>query len=387
MKTKELLERFSRVASPSGYEYMAEPDIRKIIDGYFQEVFDEVFFDKFGGVRLGKHASTVGRDDPGAPHIKSCVNFSGHQIYGAPGSSRPTKIMLDAHIDQVGLVVSEILDGGFLRVKPLGGLDLNILPASEFYVYTYEENEPFIFSNQSNRKIPAVAVSVPPHLKKTTGDNLPKLDDIYLDTGYDSKDELEKIVRIGSPVTFKSDFLSLENNLFSCAGMDDRLCGLILMLAVKSLKNKPEADIYIVLSTSEETRNPGAANAAYEIQPDFAVALDVDFSRDPGIDATDAIEMGKGAGITYSAATNIRLTKKIISLAKDKKIPVQINALPADTSTNADTIQITGEGIPCALVSVPLKNMHTFNEICSLKDIETTVELVKTIIENAGDLI
>ena len=360
MKIKTLLEKFSKVASPSGYEYMAEPDIRKIITDGFQDVFDEIIFDKFGGCRLIKRVGDGARDVP----VK--------------------KIMLDAHLDQIGLVVTEILDDGFLRVNSLGGLDINILPASEFYVYTYEENEPFIFS--AEKKIHAIAVSVPPHLKKTTGDNLPKLEDLYLDTGYDSKEELEKIVRVGSPVTFKSDFLSLENNLVSCAGMDDRLCAAILMLAVKSLKTKPETDVYIVLSASEETRNPGAANAAFEIQPDFAVALDVDFSRDPGIDAKDAIEMGKGAGITYSAATNINLTKKIIVLAKDKKIPAQINASPAETSTNADAIQITGEGIPCALVSVPLKNMHTFNEICSLKDIETAVELVKTIIENAGDL-
>ena len=357
MDIKELLERFSHVASPSGYEYMAEPDIRKIIDDNFQDVFDEIYFDKFGGCRLIKKS---------APEIKN-----------------PKKIMLDAHIDQIGLVVTEILDGGFLRVKSLGGLDANILPASEFYVYTYEENEPFIFSNEPDRKITAIAVSVPPHLKKTTGNNLPKLEDLYLDTGYDSKEELEKIVRIGSPVTFKSSFITLENNLVSCAGMDDRLCALILMLAVKSLKSKPQAEIHIVLSVGEETGNYsyGAATAAYEIQPDFAVALDVDYSRDPGIDASVSFEMGKGAGISYSAATNLNLTKKIMNLAKDKKIPVQIIAAPLKTDTNADIIQITGEGIPCALVSMPLKNMHTFNEVCSVKDVETAVELVREIIE------
>ena len=360
MQTKELLEKFSHVVSPSGYEYMAEPDIKKIIDEYFQDVFDEVAFDKFGGVRLVKKSS---------PEIEN-----------------PKKIMLDAHIDQVGLIVTEILDGGFLRVNSLGGLDLNILPASEFYVYTYEENEPFIFS--ADRKIPAIAVSVPPHLKKSTDKNLPKLEDIYLDTGYDSIEELEKIVRIGSPVTFKSNFLSLENNLVSCAGMDDRLCAAILMLAVKSLKNKSNAEVHIVLSVSEETNGFGAATAAFEIQPDFAIAFDVGFARDPGVEASGSFEISKGAGISYSAATNISLTKKIIALAneKEKKIPLQIIAEPKETGTNADAIQITGEGIPCALISVPLKNMHTFNEICSLDDVEKTVGIVREIIENAEGL-
>ena len=362
MNIKKLLEKFSRVVSPSGYEYMAKPALIKIIDDDFKNVFDEIKFDKFGGCRLIKKS-------------KSEIE-------------NPKKIMLDAHLDQIGLIVTEILDGGFLRVKSLGGIDLNILPASEFYVYTYEENEPFIFS--AEKKITAVAVSVQPHLKKNADNKLPKLENIYLDTGYDSKEELEKIVRIGSPVTFKSKFLNLENDLVSCAGMDDRLCAAILMFAVKSLKNAPNnTEVHIVLSASEETANYmlGAATAAFDIKPDFAVAFDVDFSRDPGVDASESIEMGKGAGISYSAMTNINLTKKIISLAKNKKIPVQINAAPVSTGTNADIIQITGEGIPCAVVSIPLKNMHTFNEICSVKDVETIIGLVREIIENAEELI
>ena len=357
MNTKKLLEKFSRVISPSGYEYMAEPQIKKIIDEDFKNVFDEVTFDKFGGVRLVKKAP--------------------------PETKNPKKLLLDAHIDQIGLVVTEILDGGFLRVKSIGGIDINILPASEFYVYTYEKNEPFIF--HADKKIPAVAVSVPPHLKKNSGNNLPKIEDIYLDTGYDSKEDLEKIARIGSPATFKSDFLSLENGLVSCAGMDDRVCAAVLMLAVKSLGGAPDLDVHIVLSVSEETGGFGAATAAFEIQPDFAVALDVGYSRDPGVDAAVSFEIGKGAGISYSAATNMNLTKKIIALAKDKKVPLQTIAEPRSTSSNADTIQITGEGIPCALISLPLKNMHTFNEICSLKDVETAAWLVREIIETGLD--
>ena len=364
MQIKNLLERFSRITSPSGYEYMAEADIKEIIKDNFEGVFDEVIFDKFGGCRLIKKA------------MSDIIN--------------PKKIMLDAHLDQVGLIVTEILNGGFLRINSLGGIDLNILPASEFYVYTYEESEPFVFINQPGRKIPAIAVSVPPHLKKTTGNNLPKIEDIYLDTGYNSKEELEKIVRIGSPVTFKSEFLSLENNLVSCAGMDDRLCAAILMLTVKTLKDKyyfNDVDVYIVLSVSEETNGYGAEAAAFEIKPDFAVVLDVGFSRDPGVDASVSFEINKGAGISYSAATNIKLTKKIINLAKEKKIITQQIAEPGSTGTNADNIQITGAGIPCVLISVPLKNMHMFNEICSVNDVEKTVELVCEIIKNAEDLI
>ena len=358
INTKKLLRQFSNVVSPSGYEYMAEAEIQKIIAENFDGVFDEISFDKFGGCHLFKKAP--------------------------PEIPNPKRVMFDAHIDQIGLVVTEILDGGFLRVKSLGGLDTNILPASEFYVYTYEKDEPFIFS--ADRKIPAIAVSVPPHLKKTDEKTLPKLENLYLDTGYNSKEELEAKVMVGSPVSFKPDFLSLENELFSCCGLDDLVCAAVMMLAAKSAKSPPKAEIHMVLSAGEETGELGAATAAFKIQPDFAVVLDVDFSRDPGVEAAVSIEMGKGPGITYSAATNIRLTKKIINLAKDKKIPVQTNASPANTSTNADIIQITGEGVPCTLVSVPLKNMHTPAEICSAKDIEAAAGLICEIMENAEEL-
>ena len=357
MNIKKLLGQFSNLVSPSGYEYMAEKELRKIIAENFDGVFDEVSFDKFGGCHLIKKA--------------------------APQTVNPKKIMFEAHIDQIGLVVTEILDGGFLRIKPIGGIDRNILPASEFYVYTYEKDEPFVFS--ADKKILAIAVSVPPHLKKTDGNALPGFDAIYLDAGYDSKEELEKIVRIGSPATFKPNFLNLENDLFSCCALDDRVCAAVLMLAAKSLK-MAGAEIHMALCAGEETGGPGAAIAAFKIQPDFAVVLDVDFARDPGVEAAVSIEIGKGPGLTYSAATNIRLTKKIMNLAKDKKISAQTNANPASTSTNADVIQITGEGVPCALVCVPLKNMHTASEICSAKDIEAAAELICEIMENAGEL-
>lgn len=357
MNIKKLLRQFFDIVSPSGYEYMAKTQIQKIIDENFDGVFDEVSCDKFGGFHLIKKA--------------------------LPKTGNPKKIMFDAHIDQIGLVVTEILDGGFLRVKALGGINKNILPASEFYVYTYQKDEPFVFSADS--KIPAIAVSVPPHLKNLKNSNS-EFENLYLDSGYDSKEELEKIVRIGSPVVFKPQFLSLENDLVSCCGSDDKVCAAVMMLAAKSVKNAPEAEVHMVLSAGEETGSPGAGTAAFKIQPDFAVVLDVDFSRDPGIDAAVSIEMGKGPGVTYSAATNIKLTKKIINLAQSKKIPVQINANPASTSTNADIIQITGEGIPCALVSVPLKNMHTQSEICLAQDIKKTAGLICEIIENAGEL-
>jgi endoglucanase len=358
MEVKALLEKISGVVSLTGYEYMAEPDLRKIIDEDFKGVFDEVYFDKAGSCRLVK---------------KGVKKIGGTK-----------KIMLDAHLDQIGLVVTEILDGGFLRVKSLGGVDRNVIIASEFYVYTYEPENPFIFTRE--RRIPAIAISVPPHLKKMPGNQLPDMQDIYLDTGYDSREALEKIVRVGSPVSFKNQFVSLENNLVSDAGLDDRVCAAVIMLAVKELKKMPEVDVHVVLSSSEEKGGLGAEIAAFEIDPDFAVVLDVGFAQGPDIDASGAFEMGKGAGIDYSAATSMKLTKKVIALAKEKKIPFQNIVSPSAIGTNADEIAITGSGVPCVSVSAPLKNMHMPTEIACIQDIEDAVKLITAIIENAESL-
>ena len=359
MQAKELLEKFSSVISLSGYEYMAEKELRKIIADDFGGVFDEVYFDKFGGCHMIKKADA--------------------------SVDSPKKLLLDAHLDQIGLVVTDILDGGFLHVKSLGGFDMNVLIASEFYVYTYNSENPFIFS--SDNKIRAIAVSVPPHLKKS-GDNLPRMEELLLDTGY-SKEELQKIVKVGSPVSFKPEFTVLENELVASTAFDDRICGEIFMLAVKSLEKAPDVEVHIVMSVGEETSGLGAKTAAFSANPDFAVVFDVGFSRDPGVDAAGSGEIGKGAEITYATFTNIPLTKKVVKLAKenDPPIPVQITANPGSTGTNANVIQVTGEGIPCVLLSLPLKNMHGPNEICSLKDIEYSADLIKKIIESANDLV
>jgi len=359
MQSKELLEKFSSVISLSGYEYMAEKDLRKIIEDDFEGVFDEVYFDKFGGCHMIKKADA--------------------------SITSPKKILLDAHLDQIGLVVTNILDGGFLNVKSLGGFDMNVLIASEFYVYTYNAENPFIFS--SDQKIRAIAVSVPPHLQRN-GDNLPRMEEFMLDTGY-SKEELEKIVKVGSPVSFKPEFMALENELVASTAYDDRVCGAVFMLAMKSLEKTPDVDVHVVMSVGEETSGLGGKTAAFAANPDFAVVFDVGFSRDPGVDAAGSFEIGKGTGVSYSASTNIPLTKKIVKLAKesDPQIPVQVIAEPGGTGTNAAVIQITGEGVPCVVMSLPLKNMHAQNEICSLKDIESSANFIKKIVESANDLI
>ncbi|GHU38505.1 endoglucanase [Clostridia bacterium] len=331
---------------------MAEAGLRDILRGI---PFKSVSFDSFGTV---------------------------HAVIGSV-KENPKRILFDAHIDQVGLVVTEILDGGFLRVAPLGGIDRAVLAASEFYVFT-KGDTPFDFSPE--RKIIAVAVSVPPHLRKGKSDELPPIDEIYLDTGY-PLDELRELITIGSPAVFVNRFTKLENGLYASPAFDDRLAAAAIIIAAKKIcEAESDAEIHVILSAREETSGAGAKTTGFSVKPDFAVALDVGFAKDPGVDYAGSFCIGKGPGISVSSALSVKLTEKITAIAKRENIKLQVAAEGASTDTNADTYAVAGCGIPAALVSVPLRNMHSPSEVCSLSDVEEAATLLVAIANHADEL-
>lgn len=357
MEVKELVRGMCSAVSITGYEYMAQGEYEKIFRGLPKSSFDEFWFDNMGNCHIVKTADK--RVD------------------------KPIKILLDAHIDQIGMMVCEICDGGFVRVSSLGGIDVNILLGSHVYIYTSPEDCGFAFDPE--KKILGVVCNTPPHLKAFSSGNLPEMREVLIDTGY-SKEELQKIVRIGAPVSFKSDFCELKNDLIACSGLDDRICGAIIVEAIRRLKNH-SADVHGLLSVCEETGGMGAKTGSATAKPDIAIVFDVGFSRDPDVDGNFSFEMGKGAGVSYSASTSMNLTRQFVNLAKQKELPLQIDAEPTGTGTNAATIQIAQDGIPCICMSLPLKNMHGYYEVASMKDIETSVNLLVEFIMNMENFI
>ena len=356
MEVKELIRSMCTAVSVAGYEYMAQGEYEKIFRGLPKSSFDEFRFDDMGNCHIVKAAD------------KKVDN--------------PVKILLDAHIDQIGMMVSGICEGGFLRVSPLGGVDANILLGSHVYVYTSPDG----FTFGSEKKILGVVCNTPPHLKNVSSNLLPETHEILIDTGY-SKEALEKIVRIGAPVSFKADFCELRNDIIACSGLDDRVCGAIIVEAIRRLKNHG-ADVHGLLSAGEEIFGfLGAKTGAAYAKPDLAVVFDVDYARDPDVDAAVSIEVGKGAGVLYSACTSMNLTRQLVNLAKRKELPLQIIADPLSTGTNAQAIQIAGDGIPCICLSLPLKNMHGYYEAASMKDVEASVNLLVELIMNIEDFV
>ena len=284
-------------------------------------------------------------------------------VVGTMGD-KGTHILLDAHIDQIGLVVRHIDDKGFLLVDKVGGPDLRVLTGAEVIVHGKEE----LFG---------VISSVPPHLQK--GDSKNESIDLKMmavDIGM-SKESAESLVSIGDRITLRNTQLELLGDKIVSASFDDRCCMAVILRALEITKGKlNNIRVSVLFSAQEETTGSGAKTGTFSLMPDYAIALDVGFGDDPYTDKTQTIVLGKGPSIGISPTLDREFTKELKVLCKDKNIPFQHDVMGGRTGTDADSINNTGRGVKTALLSVPLRYMHTGCEVISLADIENTARLL-----------
>lgn len=273
-------------------------------------------------------------------------------------------ILLDAHIDSIGLVVRGIDEKGFLLIDRVGGMDERVLTGAEVTVHGKEE----LFG---------VICSVPPHLQKGDSKNeLLSLKEMAVDIGY-TKEEAEKRVEIGDRITLISQKAELLGKNISSASFDDRSCVAVILRALELTHKKiPSLKITVLFSSQEETGGSGAKTGAFSAMPDYAIAVDVGFGDDPYTDKTKTIELGKGPSIGISPILDRTMTKELKELCKKENIPYQHDVMSGRTGTNADSINITGSGVKTALLSLPLRYMHTAGEVINLDDVENTAKLI-----------
>lgn len=280
----------------------------------------------------------------------------GSYIFKAAGISA-TKIMIVAHIDEIGLMVTKILEDGFLSFTTIGGIDPASLVAQEVTVY-------------GKKNIFGVIGIKPPHVtSKEERDKPLKIENLFIDTGY-TKEELEKSVKIGDIATVKRKPVKLQGSLMSAKALDDRACVAVMLETAKELKKiSHKSNVYFTAAAQEETGSRGATTSAYKIAPDIGIILDVGFGKSPDMPPQTA-KLGKGPVVAYGSRLNAKLTKKFADVCKKYNYELQFEALPARTGTDTDAVQINREGIPCILLSIPLRYMHTSVETVDLKDIE-----------------
>lgn len=277
------------------------------------------------------------------------------------GDKNAVRILIDAHIDSIGFRVVSITQDGFLQVAKCGGIDKRLVPSQKVVIYT------------QSGEINGVFCSTPPHLSDDSG-NLCEIEQMYIDTGLKLQ-TLEKYVKIGDGVVFDSPLRKLANGCVSGAFLDNRAGCCALIKALDCLKDE-NVNLSVVFSNQEEIGCRGAKTAAFSEDYDYAICLDVSFAYTQGEDKSKCGEMKKGPMIALSPVIDRECTDICVDVAKAQAIPYQLEVMSSLTSTNADVLSITKSGIKTALISIPIKYMHTPTEVCALEDIENTAKLV-----------
>jgi len=281
--------------------------------------------------------------------------------------------MLAAHMDEIGLIVNKIEENGFLRFSEVGGIDKKTLVGQEVLVHGKET-------------ILGIIGTKPPHMMSNEEQEKSiKIEDMIIDTGF-NKEEVEKIVKIGDFITIRREAIVLENERISGKSMDDRVGVVVLYDIAKRLQTlKHNIDVYFVCTVQEELTMSGGMTSTYKINPDIGIAIDVGFGYTPELKRNQTLLMGHGPGIALGGNIDSSLRNKIINIAKELNIPYQINVVPGQTGTDARSIQITREGIPTLLISIPLRYMHTSVELVDLKDVSFTSILISEFIRTIGN--
>ncbi len=284
--------------------------------------------------------------------------------------------LIDAHMDEVGFMVSKIEKDGFLRVVPVGGIPPENAYSQRVIIWGREQ-------------VYGIFGSIPPHVRKDkNGPSIPEIEELFVDTGLD-EDTLKKLVSPGDPVTFDTGAVEKENVIYGKA-FDDRVGIFVMIEAVKNASRR-SVDLFLVAAAQEELGMRGARTAASEIKPFIAVALEGTVAMDlPGVPEHKKLaRLGDGPEIRMSDRSFVASKKWvefISSVARQRDIKHQI-IVKRVGGTDASVIQLTGSGVHTTAISVPVRYIHSANSLALKSDIEETIKLVSALIEEGGGFV
>ena len=289
---------------------------------------------------------------------------------GTAPEPRP-KLMFAAHMDEIGLMVADI-EKGFLRVTRVGGADPRVLLGLEVTVH-------------GRRDLPGVVATRPPHvLPPQERKKAVPFDKLFVDVGL-PEEKVRQLVSVGDLISIRRELSELKNRRVSGKALDDRACVAVVTVALERLQKVQHAwDVFAVATAQEETGLKGAIAAAYGVAPDAAIALDVTFGEQPGVSKSDALPLGKGPSIAIGPNFHPKLVKRLKEVAEDREIPYHVDPIPGRSGTDAWAIQVTREGVPTALISVPLRYMHQPVETLAVEDVERAGRLLAAFVADSG---
>jgi len=344
MGISENIEFLSNLHGVSGYEHNVAAEIKKL----FSPFCDECKIDTLGSV--------IG--------IKKSKNPQG-------------KVMVEAHIDEVGLIITDIDEKGFMYFEEVGGIDARTLLAQEVIVH-------------GRRDIPGIIGAKPPHiLTEKEGKEAVPVDKLYIDTGYGAE-QIKEIVKVSDTVTLKNKTLHLLGGRISTKAQDDRTSVAAIVSVLEQLKDTElPFDLYAAACVQEEVGLRGGACASYSIDPDFAIVIDVCHAKSP--DASENVfPMGGGAVLGKGPNIHPVLLDAVINTMKVKDMKYSLNVSGTKTGTDAAATQIARNGIPTVLFSLPLRYMHTCIETIDPADVQLTADAIAEFLKSVkkvGDVV
>lgn len=319
---KTVIKQLTEAFGPSGYE----TEVTALIQSMVKEHVDEVKTDVLGNLIAVKKGSPDGR-----------------------------KIMFAAHTDEIGLVITHIDDKGFLRFGTVGGVGISTLVGNRVRF--------------AGGAVGAI------YQEKGSWKEL-TIDKLYIDIGAENKEDAQKKVKLGEFGIFHREFEDLGNRLIA-KSMDDRVGCAVLIEALKKI-DAPKNTLYFVFTSQEEVGLRGARTAAYGIEPDLGIALDVTLTGDMPEARRMDVSLGKGAAIKVKDSSLIahpKVKDLLVDLAEEKQIPYQMEVLDAG-GTDAGAIHLTKTGVPSGAISIPTRYVHTPSEMVDIRDVEACVDLV-----------
>ena len=339
-RLSHVIQKIAAFCSVSGSEYKSASEIEAI----YGECFDSIERDAIGNLTL----------------FKSC------------GRENAPRIMIDTHYDEIGFIVTGALEGGFLRIINIGGIDRAIMQAACVTVYGKEI-------------LNGIIISTPPHLREG-GNRLPKIEELLVDVGAGyTAEELAELCPIGTPISFEKKYTELLNGRIAGPSLDNKACAAIAIDAICDMPRENLAgDVYLTLSCYEETaRRGGAYVCANRINPDYALVIDVNLADAPSVPSRECVKMDDGISISYSSSTDRALTRASARLCEDNDISYTKKVEASSTGTNAVAVGLSALGVSVVDVGLPLRNMHTYNEVVSLEDCATLYSFITAFVSSS----
>jgi putative aminopeptidase FrvX len=333
----KFLEKYVNNASPTGFEWSGQQLWLEYIKPYVHEYFTDTY------------GTVVGVINPEAPY----------------------KVVIEAHADEISWFVNYITKEGYIYLRKNGGSDHSIAPSKRVNIHTAKGIVKGIFG------WPAI------HVRDNDNDKPPTMKNIFLDLGCSSKEEVEELgVHVGCVATFVDEFMTLNDKYFVGRALDNRIGGFMIAEVARRIKengNQLPFGLYIVNSVQEEIGLRGAEMIAHRIKPDVAIITDVCHdTQSPAYSKVTSgdLSAGKGPVLTYGPAVQNNLLHMIIDIANKMNVPFQRASAYRATGTDTDAFAYSNAGVASALISLPLKYMHTTVEMVSKEDVESVIKLM-----------